>query len=205
MVKKFAKVYLEEGDVIASSSLAPSNEVMNFVRSDKLDFEIQMEGDSTAKKINTLLKSFDEVYSSQVDIQVVFKLKVYYIGGVLDRLSSDLTKKHKESSKNLTEKALKQIVNQDLQKMLGKNVWKNLVVVVSMDMALGEEKKDFFRQWKHRILKFYQICKLQKLLLFTNLSFSFISKRFPGLEKSKLLLAEICSNKSAYPSFHLKD
>lgn len=183
---------------------------MDFVRNDKLEFELKLDGDSTATQMDRLFKGLDDIYSSQVDLQIVFKLKVYCIGGVMDKLSEEFVKKvtreHEERKDKLSQAKLKQEVNKRLNELLSGCAWQSLVAAVSLDgLAWVDKKKDFFRQWKHRVMKFYHICKLQKLLLFTNLSFSFIAKKFPCLEKSKQILTEIENNKATYPAFNLRN
>lgn len=209
LVTKFAQNYSSETDISFQAQIATNKEIMDFVRQDKLEFELHTEGDDTAKQIDRLFKGLDEIYSSQVDLQVVFKLKVYCIGGVVDKLSEEfqkiVTAQYDAKKEKLSAKKLKQEVNQRLQGLLSRCAWQSLVKAVSMDGFIGgEKKKDFFRQWKHRVMKFYQICKLQKLLLFTNLSFSFITKKFPCIEKSILILNEVATNGATYPTFLYK-
>lgn len=206
LLSKFARCYHENTEVSFNAQISTGKEIMDFVRQDKLEFPLVTEGDDTAKEIDRLFKGLDDVYSSQVDLQVVFKLKVYCIGGVVDKLSEEFQKivtgKFETKKEKLSQKKLKQEVNQCLQGLLSCCQWQSLVKAVSIDeISGGEKKKDFFRQWKHRVMKFYQICKLQKLLLFTNLSFSFITKKFPCLEKSKLILGEVAKNRATYPAF----
>lgn len=208
LVSKFVQGYLNETDVSWATTVDANKEIMDFVRKDKLEFDLKTEGDSTPKQIDRLFKGLDDVYSNQVELQVVFKLKVYCIGGVVDKLSEEftklVTKQYEGKKEKLSQKKIKQEVNQRLHGLLSGCAWQSLVLAVSIDDAAGGDKKrDFFRQWKHRIMKFYQICKLQKLLLFTNLSFSFIAKKFPCLEKSKSLLNQVSNNRETYPAFYV--
>ncbi len=61
LVSKFVQGYLNETEVMWAATVDTNKEVMDFVRKDTLEFDLETEGDSTAKQINRLFKGLDDI------------------------------------------------------------------------------------------------------------------------------------------------
>ncbi len=146
---------------------------------------------------------------AQLDLHIITKLKLFYIGGIISTLCNHFRTSIIAEKFNLAPRTVEIEVNDKLFKILaGLNATK-LAAAMADDFegkdvgpaSASPVRREFFRKWKFRILKFYEICCVEKRLIFTDLPFSFLTRVFPDLESTNRIFRYIKTHPEDFPEW----
>lgn len=146
---------------------------------------------------------------TQVEVNVISKLKLFYIGGIINALCNKFRTEVMQAKPNLAPRTVEIEVNDKLFKILATLNVGNLTAVMMDDFegkdaglsSASPARREFFRRWKFRILKFFEICRLEKKLIFTDLTFSFLTRVFPDLESTNQIFQYIRNHREEFPDW----
>jgi hypothetical protein len=193
---------------LAGPAAAPSArpDVINFFNNGSLGVELA-NTDKLVEHVDSILSCVSSLFYRMADIVILVKLKMFYLGGLLDQLC-DVLKSRITDSNN--QKTINREVNDQVFKLLGKCNMANLTAAMSDDFELKDlatspghapMHREFFRQWKYRLTKFFNICSIEKKLLFTDLSLSFIVRNFPDVASTKIIFDSVKDEPGKFPEW----
>lgn len=167
-----------------------------------------IENDALVKNLVEGLDCFSVVCQTQLELYVITKLKLFYIGGIISTLCSHFRTEAVTQKPNLAPRMLEIEVNDKLFRILAGLNSTKLAAAMSDDFdgrdtgsSTSPARREFFRKWKFRILKFYEICCIEKKLIFTNLPFSFLTRVFPDLESTNRIFRYVKAHPEEFPEW----
>ncbi len=168
-----------------------------------------IERDALVKNLVDGLDGLSIFCQTQLGLHVVTKLKLFYIGGIVHTLCNSFRAEVLEGNPNMAPRTVEIEVNDKLFKILGKLNAAKLAAAMTDDFegkdtgpsSASPARREFFRKWKFRILKFYEICCVEKKLIFTNLPFTFLTRVFPDLESTNRIFRYIKAHPEEFPEW----
>ncbi len=209
LVKKFYDVLKTTRSIGTSNLFSTGQDVESYVRNGTLDLDCNSNAE-VIEKLDEVFSSMGHFYNNQMELVVMYKLKAYYVGGILAQVGKRFAEEAPKRDPPITgTRNIEVYVNNNIFELLNFCKWDSIVEAVGEDEELSfigaspvPLKRDFFRQWKCRINKFFNICKLEIKLLFTNLSYSTICKLFPAKQQTlEAIITSIRSRSDEFPVF----
>ncbi len=184
----------------------PGHEVLSYFVSGALDLEFDENVDKVSSSIDAQLQLVSKLELRVVELTVLIKLKTFYIGALVDKLSAFFRdRSHAENTQ-----AMQVEVNDNIFKVLQHCAPSSLVAAMPDDpnikkLASNASKsnmqREFFRQWKFRLSRFFSICSIERKLLFTDLSLTQIVRTFPDPNSTMILFDYIRTHSEEYPDW----
>ncbi len=180
--------------------------MLSYFVSGALDVELDGNLDAVTSSINSQLQVVSKLELRVVELTVLIKLKTFYIGALVEKLSDYF----RDRSRAENTQAMQVEVNDNIFKVLQQCTASNLVAAMPDDpnikkLASNASKpnlqRDFFRQWKFRLSRFFNICSIEKKLLFTDLSLTQIVRTFPDPNATMILFDYIRTHSDEYPDW----
>ncbi len=184
----------------------PGHEVLSYFVSGSLDLELNDNLDTVSGSINSQLQLVSKLEFRVIELTVLIKLKTFYIGALIEKLSDFF----RDRSRAENTQAMQVEVNDNIFKVLQHCTPSNLVAAMPDDpnikkLASSASKpnlqREFFRQWKFRISRFFNICSIERKLLFTDLSLTQIVRTFPDPNSTMILFDYIRAHSDEYPDW----
>jgi hypothetical protein len=146
---------------------------------------------------------------TQLEVHVITKLKLFYIGGIISAMCNKYRADVMQDKPHLAPRSVEIEVNDKLFKILATLNIGKLTAAMSDDFegkdagpsSASPARREFFRKWKFRILKFFEICRIEKKLIFTDLPFSFLTRVFPDLESTNRIFCYIRAHREEFPDW----
>ncbi len=180
------------------SSVGCSSVVINYFNSTEIALDFS-ENTEIVSRITSVSSGLMELWKGRMNVDIMTKLRAFYIGAIISHKCELIRQKLPPMNPRKAE--IK--VNDELIPILQECKLINLQAVVVDDFetrALGQGRevtREYFRQWKCRILKFFAICGIEKKLLFTDLPFSVITRTFPDVDSTKSIFEYIRNHPEA--------
>ncbi len=200
----------QSAQLTVNSTTVDSSAISAFVTEETLP-EMDFDAD-TATHVSTVLADLERLHIAQVDVTVMIKLKMFYLGGVIDFLATKYRAELRSAiGSAVPDRLLEGKINEKLYDLFGKSIKDGALVGVTPGeydlrdaMSCPPQspvKRDGFRTWKCRLAKFYAVCKCCKDLLYSDLSYSFVARSFGDIESAKQIFQFIKDHPEEYPNW----
>ncbi len=177
--------------------------ILGYFASGVIDIDFDDNSD-IVKSMDSVLMSVSQLQTRVIDLTVLVKLKMFYLGAVVDKLCDKLKRQAKQTS----EQAINIEVNDKLFNILNQCDAKSFVAAADdLDLKAfnqsgqADQKRTFFRQWKFRLMRFFNICSIERKLLFTDLSMTKIVKTFPDVSKTQIFFDYVRTHPEEFPKW----
>lgn len=174
--------------------------------SGSLDVDLNDNMDDVSQSIDKQLQLVSKLELRVVELTVLIKLKMFYIGALVDKLSDYFRDKSHASNLQTMQVEVNDCIFQVLEKCSPSTLVAAMpddpnVRKLASDVSKPNSRREFFRQWKFRLGRFFNICTVERKLLFTDLSLTQIVRTFPDPNSTMILFDYIRNHADEYPDW----